>query len=673
MYTTRTRCRILCALLMLLAGSASAQPQWQHVGGPTLRRIAQLVSSGDMLYAGAADLGIFASSDGGDSWRRMPNTEGYAIKYLSVAGSTLFAVAQHFIVSTDGFTWQRATGVLFQPKRVVSYAGRFHAASLMTGLTSSVDGLAWTAGTLPDEHAYDVHVEDSVMVVGAMSGIYRSTDTARTWTQVLAKTYCMQLVRTPSQLCVAAGPIYSSTDLGQTWTNITYNMQGPVQNISNVGDTLIVVQPYEGMHRLVPGDTVWRPVSAVGPCYIFTLHQAHKGRMFYAAGNGLWRSGDAGATWSNCTPPGRSSIIKDVLVDGPAMHVASPTGLFQRQAPNDAWRLADHDGFLCSGTYALQQAGDTIWAFTNKALLRSTDRGRTWSGISPRNVGGRAFAVVGDTIILSSSILHRSTDGGSSWTQPSIPDSARAIIDVIRHHRGMWFAAAGQEGSLYRSTDGGAHWHTIAPTPQIYAMMDSDDSLLYAASYSGRFYRTSDAGESWQAVPLAGGPSRITAITVHGGSVFVRTETRIDRKPHADSTWTSLPHDPAIASGTLLRVQAGFLHAGTDSNGVWRLPLEQVVGVAPAEARVPSHPRIHGIAPHPVGDRLTADIEIQNSDVVDVDVWDALGRHVAGMRQWVGAGTRHRVSLALPRTPSGIHLLRIRTAHGAATRPFIVQ
>jgi len=158
--------------------------------------------------------------------------------------------------------------------------------------------------------------------------------------------------------------------------------------------------------------------------------------------------------------------------------------------------------YLAAGTYTNDWAG-------NGALLRSTDRGRTFQRTElPFKLGGNEDARgAGERLVIDPANhdnlllgtrkngLWRSTDAGKTWNQVS----SFPVKDGASFGTGISFVTYGPAGSntvyvgvadrstnLYRSTDGGNSWQAVSgqPTGQVpqHGVVSGDGSLY--VSYS---------------------------------------------------------------------------------------------------------------------------------------------------------------------------------------------
>ena len=157
-------------------------------------------------------------------------------------------------------------------------------------------------------------------------------------------------------------------------------------------------------------------------------------------GQGIWRSGDSGETWTRV----RQGLYSESAVRALAVHPREP---------------------------------QVIYAGTESGIYRSGDRGASWERLdSPMNampIWALAIDPVETDIIFAGtrpSALFRSKDAGVTWQKLSvalaeecpnvtIPRVTAIVIDPM-DHRQIW--AGIEVDGVRRSRDGGETWETIA-------------------------------------------------------------------------------------------------------------------------------------------------------------------------------------------------------------------
>ena len=223
------------------------------------------------------------------------------------------------------------------------------------------------------------------------------------------------------------------------------------------------------------GSIGWVAVAPSDPNVIYVGSGEGLPRPDLSTGDGIYRSSDAGQTWTHLGLRDAQQIPK-IAVD-----------------PKNANRL-----FVAA-------LGHPYGPSAERGIFRSTDGGRTFERVLyvDENTGGKDVDV-----------------------DPSNPDTVFATLWEQR--QGPWENAAwnGTHGGIFKSTDGGATWKplkqglpeglidaelAIAPTNprRLYATVDAGDE-------GTGIYRSDDAGETWMRSTTDGRPtSRVNEAVPH--------------------------------------------------------------------------------------------------------------------------------------------------------------
>lgn len=233
---------------------------------------------------------------------------------------------------------------------------------------------------------------------------------------------------------------------------------------------------------------------------------------FGAVAGGVWKTTDAGASWTPLTDRTDIASVGAIAV-----------------APSNR-------NILYVGAGEASPRGDITYG---NGVFKSLDAGKTWRSLGladTRQIGALAVDPKNPDIVLVAALGHafganaergvyRTADGGRSWTRVlSHGDSTGAIDVVFDPHnskivyaalwqalRQPWNFSSGGEGSgLYRSIDGGLTWSHLsgnglpagllgridvsvsgADPKRIYAMIEAKD---------GGLFRSDDAGNHWKRV-----------------------------------------------------------------------------------------------------------------------------------------------------------------------------
>jgi photosystem II stability/assembly factor-like uncharacterized protein len=229
----------------------------------------------------------------------------------------------------------------------------------------------------------------------------------------------------------------------------------------------------------------------------------------------------------------------------------------------------------------------------------------------------------------AANVLFKTTDGGKSWQKispdltrenPGSPASVGNLVNKgAEKQRGVIYAlapsfkntstlwAGTDDGQVWRTTDAGKNWKNITPpaltawskVTQISASHFDEDSAYVSVS---RFriddmhpyiYRTHDAGKTWQAItaglPINAPVNTVREDTVRQGLLFAGTENAVwvsfDDGDHWQSLQLNLPH----TSMRDLAIHDSDLIVATHGRSFWILddiaPLRQMsTEVANADA-----------------------------------------------------------------------------------------
>jgi len=284
---------------------------------------------------------------------------------------------------------------------------------------------------------------------------------------------------------------------------------------------------------------------------------------FGATGGGVWKTTDAGSSWTNVSDGFFGGSIGAVAVSDWDPNVVYAGGGEKTVRGN----VSHGDGFWKS-----TDAGKT-WTFSGLGDSRHISRIR----IHPRNPDRVYAAVMGHLFGPNEERgVYRSEDGGENWERVLFANEDAGAVDLVmdptnprvlyastwRIRRTPYSLESGGEGSgLWKSTDGGDSWTeltgndglpegiwgisgiTVSPSnPQnLYAIVEAD---------KGGVFRSRDGGETWSQVnderklrQRAWYYSRIYADPADEDSVYV-LNVRFHRSKDGGKTYESIsvPH-----------------------------------------------------------------------------------------------------------------------------------
>ncbi|GAA4897302.1 RICIN domain-containing protein [Streptomyces coeruleoprunus] len=318
-----------------------------------------------------------------------------------------------------------------------------------------------------------------------------------------------------------------------------------------------------GGQSAAAGPYTWRNAQVVGGGYVTGLvfNPREKGLLYARTDmGGAYRWDTAAEQWIPLTDWLGEKDWNLLGIDALATDPVDPNRLY-----------------LATGTYTNNWAG-------NGAILRSTDRGRTFRRTAlPFKLGGNEDGRgAGERLVIDPSDnrtlllgtrkngLWRSTDHGATWRQVSsfpVKDGASsgAGISFVTYgpagSKTIYVGVADRSTSLYRSTDGGSTWQAVSgrPTGQLpqHGVLSGDGSLYLTYTNNlgpngvtaGSVWKYTPAGGAWKDISPSRGTYGFSGLAVDPrkpSTVMVTTlgrwwpEDEIYRSTDGGTTWKAL-------------------------------------------------------------------------------------------------------------------------------------
>lgn len=316
------------------------------------------------------------------------------------------------------------------------------------------------------------------------------------------------------------------------------------------------------------GDLHWRSIGPFrGGRTRAVAGVATQPNVFYMGqvNGGVWRSDDFGRTWSPIFDSQPTQSIGAIAVapsDANVIYVASGEGLqrpdlsvgngiYKSTDAGKSWtHLGLRDGRQIPALVVDPRDANRLFAAVlghpygpneERGIFRSTDGGQNWEKVLyvDENTGASAIEM-----------------------DPSNPDVLYASMWEAR--QGPWEFGneySGTHGGLFKSTDGGKNWRKLAKglpgeLSQIYvAISPGAPSRLYASAAHGQeveIYRSDDAGENWSrattdtrpAMRIGGGDLPVPKVDPKNADIVYSTSTVTWRSMDGAKTWTALKGAP---------------------------------------------------------------------------------------------------------------------------------
>ncbi len=197
---------------------------------------------------------------------------------------------------------------------------------------------------------------------------------------------------------------------------------------------------------------------------------------------------------------------------------------------------------------------------------------------------------------------------------------------------------------LYKSTNNGKNWDRITVQDELKTGIDNihfSDGIFYASvntsnADGGGIYISND-GENWQLLGLKG--NRINAIS--------STENNI-----------------------LFEVFLSYNEG--EERGTWIYPKSEVIITSNEIVENPSYFKLNQNYPNPFNPSTSISFELQNSEFIELEVFNMLGQKVATLINGYKSAGSHSITFNASNLSSGIYMYRLHSANATQTRKMLL-
>ncbi len=458
--------------------------------------------------------------------------------------------------------------------------------------------------------AVDLPVDDSVGL-----GVFKSTDGGASWTGTVldtgydASTMLLAINPASTQQLAVGGNVNNSVRLyrtensGTNWNDISTGLSGSCAYslaVSPTNSDLLVCATDAGIFRSTNSGADWTS-RLDAPAWSVAFAPASPHYAYAGSDNLVFRSNDNGLNWSADTTDFYGTATRWLGINpsqGLELYAANGIGIFHTTNGGYAWTelTRDLNCLTVPFLYFYPPApGTTYTCPPGYGIIRSTDKGRTWTGVEGFPGAGFTTGIAvnpqdPDTMIVVTGIdseLHLTTDQGDSWVSFPIADyyEPRGLAyhpfgpDTVYTWGGNRDSATGPTGfALLKSTSQGQTWTTLLSRGDQGICLGFDfagsGETLYAYGAVDGFralYRTTNRGTSWNRINsgISGTTMRDFARSPANADVyFCATPQGVFQTRNSGGNWTDLGLNDVSA---VLPDTADIdqVWAGTDTQGVY--------------------------------------------------------------------------------------------------------
>jgi photosystem II stability/assembly factor-like uncharacterized protein len=466
----------------------------------SVRAIAIDANDANFLVAGGLT-GVFRSTDGGASWTKISdqeNVESLAIDPKNRDRIYIGTWRQGWRTDDGAKTWKHIDNGMVLDTDMFSITidpvtpENIWVATCGWVYNTTNAGDLWTRyrDGFNNRRIHDVEVDPcdkDTVYAGSVAGLYRSDDNGKSWYVVSEENLVVNSVvlhpQRPNRivLAVEGDGVYVSQDRGKSF-------QRASDGLHNLRITTLAPDPFE-------------------------KNRVYAAVAFGGAASGIYRSDDAGKTWTRASKTALPEVLSiDISAepDADVKFIAGTEKGFFWSNDAEEWTQAEPASFPIRVDKVLRFNRQRAFAATVEGVFTSRDGGKNWyrlagakeraSDIAVGSLGGKRalFALTASGVAVFD---------GEKWN--AIADAPRGRTLAMRSD--MVFIA-GSQGVKAGSVDASLRWQPVEAPDAQYASVYGGGKSLFLTSRQQREILVGDASssEAWNELTL---PSRNTEVT----------------------------------------------------------------------------------------------------------------------------------------------------------------
>ena len=333
--------------------------------------------------------------------------------------------------------------------------------------------------------------------------------------------------------------------------------------------------------------------------------------------------------------------------------------------------------------YALVVNGSNIFAGTGgNGIYVSSNNGQNWTQTSLNNKYVLGLVVIGGNIFATTyfySGIYRSTNNGQNWTQYALYGyNMREIAGSGTNIYANCDSSNHDYGSIYTSTNSGQNWTQTLTNVNPNCFTISGNYIFLGAG--GHIYLSTNSGQNWSVLINIGGT---WALASSGSNIFAGYDDgTFNVSSNYGQTWTQRNEGMPMGSGIRsLFIYNGYLFAGKDNTGIWRRPLNEIIGIKQISEVVPPSYSLDQNYPNPFNPKtkikfnmpaLNSPLKKGEGGMIILKVYDILGKEIETLvNEKLNAGT-YEVTFDASKYPSGVYFYRLTTDDFSETKKMLL-
>jgi len=598
--------------------STDAGKTWKKVGLDLTRHISRIiidptnpnivfVAAQGALYGNSAERGIYKSTDGGNTWKKVlfvDDKTGCAELSMDMNNPRILYAAMW---EHGRLPWKIISGGAGSGLYKSTDGGETWE-KMSDGLPKEMGKMSIAVCRSNSEKVYALIESDFEKEAG---GLYVSNNAGKNWSQVTndhrliqRAWYYIELFPDPQNdqtLYVLSAPALRSTDGGKTWSNLS-TMHGDHHDmwINPKNSNNLIIADDGGATVSFNKGKSWSTQSNMptGQFYRISVDNEFPYNIYggqqdntsvkiasrevggYGIGSSSWTSSAGGESAFLAFDPNNPRYVMGGSYQGTIEVLDTKTKAAYNNMPSPIQYLSMDAKDM---KYRYNWNAPIIWSkhepnvfyHGSQLLLKTTDMGKTWTEASPD---------------LTRNEKAKQGKPGVPFTNEAVGAENYGTLSYVIEHpneKGVIYTGS-DDGVVSITRDGGKTWKNITPAGLQECLINAidispfDQATAYIATTRYKFndhkpglYKTTDYGKTWTKIDAGIPDGAFTRVIREDGQrkdlLFAGTETGMYISWNGGKNWTSfqlnLPNTPI----TDLKIHQGNLIASTSGRAFWIL------------------------------------------------------------------------------------------------------
>lgn len=613
--------------------STDAGKTWRKSGLDETRHIARIVvhpknpdivyvAAQGTLYAPSAERGVFKSTDGGATWRKVlfvdPRTGAAELSMDATNPRILYAAMWEH----GRLPWKVVSGGPGSGLYKSTDAGETWV-KMTEGLPDKMGKMAIAVSPSNPEKVYALIESESE---GEDRGLYVSTNAGKSWSKVTSEPrllqrawYYIELFVDPKnedRVYVLSAPALRSDDGGRTWNDLPTQHGDHHDMWINPDDPANFIMADDGGASITfDGGRSWssQATQPTGQFYRITVDNRFPYRIYggqqdntsvsiasrelasWGINRSSWEASAGGESAFLAFDPDDPRYVLGGSYQGTieALDTKAAAGTKIMAAPiqylgRDAKDMKYRYNWNAPIIWSRHEPG--TYYHGAQVLLKTTDLGRTWTAISPD---------------LTRNEKEKQGKPGVPYTNEAVGAENYGTLAYVAespHERGVIWTGS-DDGLVHVTRDGGRTWTNVTPKGLAECLVNAievspfDKGTAYIATTRYKFndhapglYKTTDYGATWtridRGIPAGAFTRVVREDQERRDLLFAGTELGLYVSWNGGKDWAPFQRNLPLAPITDLKVHQGNLIAATSGRAFWILDdlalLRQYAKDAPA-------------------------------------------------------------------------------------------